>query len=477
MPILIDASSITFNAEPGPQDLGPTNQPSSYDGIKQTITPQNPTAKTSLKIAGDADGYTMAGGYLHAFNHLNGIGQFPYEQADLALYNSGGLTTPPQYGYSFIRMQPIAGIMAGTTASAFVLGAFRLTNGQAIYKGSGGDNVNAYQGADPTTTFYPNYNPAIPTTNSTKFPFAASGSGPIAVALTSDLSANAIPGRYSPVASAPDRANSGFFCGVNSPRSSPVPTPGINAGMQGTDANYYMPWASETKTNFGPALSPLAPQIAVAETNVGNPFRQGYGGGARWVPDGHIHYWGSAGATPSANTPNRFGVKFPTSNYVSISTAVTVNQSPTANPYFGASGAGRLVALSPPSAGVPSNMMMVGGGAAFPSSTVPQRGITRYPTASVTTIADGSPLGPFQAVPSPQIPRHPNRMVAESSSSHLIYYGGISPQQFNQRFTYVLPYASFNTASVSYQGTMWEDAAQPSPAMRYPKTQGFANKV
>ena len=298
MPILIDASSITFNAQPGPQDLGPTNQPSSYDGIKQTITPQNPTALASLKIAGDASGYTMGGGYLHAFNHLNGIGQMPYEQADIALYNSGGLTAPPQYGYNFIRMQPIAGIMAGTTASAFVLGAFRLTNGQAIFKGSGGDNSNAYQSADGTTSFYPNYNSSIPVSNSTKFPFAASGSGPIAVALTTDLSANAIPGRYSPVASAPDRANSGFFSGTNSSRNSPVPTPQINSGMQSTDANYYMPWASETKTNFGPTLSPLAPQISVGETGPGNIYRQGYGGGARWVPSGHIHYWGAAGGTP-----------------------------------------------------------------------------------------------------------------------------------------------------------------------------------
>jgi len=477
MPILIDASSITFNAEPGPQALGPTNQPSSYDGIKQTITPQNPTAKTSLKITGDAAGYTMDGGYLHAFNYLNGIGQFPYEQADLALYNSGGLTVPPQYGYSFIRMQPVAGIMAGTTASAFVLGAFRLTNGQAIFKGSAGDNVNAYQGADTSTTFYPNYDPSIPTTNSTKFPFAASGSGPIAVALTTDLSGEEISGRYSPVASAPDRANSGFYSGTNSSRSSPVPTPQINSGMQQSTANYYMPWASETKTNYGSSLSPLAPQISVGETSPGNALRQGWGGGARWVPNGHIHYWGSAGGTPSVNQINRFGVNFPTSNYVSITTAVTVNQSPSAHPYGGASGAARLIALSPPSAGVPSNMMMVGGGVPTPATTVPQRGITRYPTASVTTIADGSPLGPFQAMPTPQIPRHPNRMVAESSSSHLIYYGGVSPQQFNQRFTYVLPYASFNTASVSYQGTMWEDAAQPSPAMRYPKTQGFSNKV
>ena len=477
MPILIDASSITFNAEPGPQDLGPTNQPSSYDGIKQTITPQNPTAKTSLKIAGDANGYTMGGGYLHAFDYRNGIGSFPYEQADLALYNSGGLTTPPQYGYNFIRMQPIAGIMAGTTASAFVLGAFRLTNGQAFRHGAAGDNINAYQNADSTTSFYPNYNSSIPTTNSTKFPFAASGSGPIAVALTSDLSANAIPGRYSPVASAPDRANSGFFSGTNSSRNSPVPTPQINSGMQETDANYYMPWASETKTNYGSSLSPLAPQIAVGETGTGNPFRQGYGGGARWVPNGHIHFWGSAGATPTNSAINRFGVKFPTSNYVSISTAVTVNQSPSAHPYFGSGQADRLVALSPSSAGVPSNMMMVGGGMGVFSTNLPQRGITRYPTASVTTIADGSPLGPFQAIPSPQIPRHPNDMVAESSSTHLIYYGGNSPQQFNQRFTYVLPYASFNTASVSYKGTMWEDAAQPSPAMRYPKTQGFSNKV
>tara|TARA_S200002703_G_scaffold159772_1_gene174638 strand:+ start:2695 stop:4116 length:1422 start_codon:yes stop_codon:yes gene_type:complete len=473
MPILIDASSITFNAEPGPQDLGPTNQPSSYDGIKQTITPQNPAAKTSLKIAGDATGYTMDGGYLHAFNYLNGVGSFPYEQADLALYNSGGLAAPPQYGLNFVRMQPIASIMAGTTGAAFVLGAFRLTNGQAIFKGSAGDNINAYQGADGTTTFYPNYNSSIPTANSTKFPFAAAGSGPLAVALTTDLSANAIPGRYSPVASAPDRANSGFFSGTNTSRNSPTPQATIATGMAGSDANYYMPWASETKTNYGPSLSPLAPQIGVTDSNL----RQGYGGGARWVPSGHVHYWGSAGGTPSINQINRFGVNFPTSNYVNITTAVTVNQSPTAHPYGGAAGADRLIALSPPSAGVPSNMMMVGGGSGTAATTVPQRGITRYPTASVTTIADGSPLGPFQAIPTPQTPRHPNRMVAESSSSHLIYYGGVAPQQFNQRFTYVLPYASFNTASVSYQGQMWQDAAQPQPSVRYPKVGGFSNKV
>tara|TARA_A100001015_G_scaffold319926_1_gene444540 strand:- start:3458 stop:4891 length:1434 start_codon:yes stop_codon:yes gene_type:complete len=477
MPILIDASSITFSAVPGPQDLGPTNQPSSYDGIKQTITPQNPAAQTSLKIGATPIGYTMDGGYLHAFNYVNGLGSMPYEQADTALYNSGGLTTPPQYGASFIRMQPIAGIMAGTTNSAFVLGAFRLTNGQAIFKGSAGDNINAYQGADSSTTFYPNYNSSIPTTNSTKFPFAASGSGPITVALTTDLSEDAISGRYSPVASAPDRANSGFFSGTNTSRNSSQPTGSIMQGMQTPTANYYMPWASETKTNFGPSINPQAPQIFATDSNTGNALRQGYGGGARWVPSGHVHYWGSAGGTPSVNQINRFGVKFPTSNYTNITTAVTVNQSPQANPYGGASGADRLIALSPPSAGVPSNMMMVGGGVPTPSTTVPQRGITRYPTASVTTIADGSPLGPFQAVPTPQIPRHPNRMVAESSSSHLIYYGGLSPQQFNQRFTYVLPYASFNTASVSYQGTMWEDAAQAVSGIRYPKTQGFSNKV
>jgi len=477
MPILIDASSITFSAVPGPQDLGPTNQPSSYDGIKQTITPQNPAAKTSLKIAAAPTGYTIDGGYLHAFNYLNGLGSMPYEQADTALYNSGGLTTPPQYGYSFVRMQPIAGIMAGTTASAFVLGAFRLTNGQAYYKGSAGDNINAYQSFDPSTSFYPNYDPSIPTVNSTKFPFAASGSGPISVAITTDLSGKVTPGVWSPIASAPDRANSGFYSGTNNSRNSPRTVPQVNTGMQDTDANWYTPWASETKTNYGSSLSPLAPQIAVGETSPGNPLRQGFGGGARWVPSGHVHYWGSAGGGPSINSINRFGIKFPTSNYVNITTAVTVNQSPSAHPYGGSSGSDRLIALSPPSAGVPSNMIMVGGGVPTPATTVPQRGITRYPTASVTTIADGSPLGPFQAIPSPQIPRHPNRMVAESSSSHLIYYGGLSPQQFNQRFTYVLPYASFNTASVSYQGTMWEDAAQPISAIRYPKTQGFSNKV
>lgn len=473
MPILIDGSSITFNAVPGPQALGPTNQPSSYDNIKQTITPQNPTAKTSLKIAGDANGYTMDGGYLHAFNYLNGIGSFPYEQADFALFNSGGLSAPPSYGLSFMRMQPVAGILAGSSTESVVLGAFRLTNGQAFRHGTAGDGVNAYQNADPTTSFYPNYNPAIPVSNSTKFPFAVSGSGPIAIALTTNLSGNVIPGLYSPLASAPDRANSGVAIMTPAPRNSAVTAPQLNPVITGTSANFYMPWASETKTNFGPQITPISPQATAADS----ALRQGYGGGARWVPDGHVHYWGSAGGTPSTNQANRFGVKFPTSNYVSISTAVTVNQAPAAHPYMGTGQADRNIALSPPSAGVPSNMMMVGGGSGVLSTNLPQRGITRYPTASVTTITDGSPLGPIQGFPTPQIPRHPNDMVAESSSSHLIYYGGNSPQQFNQRYTYILPYASFNTASVAYQGALWIGNGQTSPALLYPYTKGFSNKV
>lgn len=475
MPILIDASSITFNAEPGPQALGPTNQPSSYDGIKQTITPQNPTAKTSLKIAGDAAGYTMDGGYLHAFNYFNGVGIFPYEQADLALYNSGGLIAPPSYGTSIVRKQPIVAILAGTTGSAAVLGAFRLTNGQALRHGAAGDNVNAYQNADSTTTFYPNYNASIPTTNSTKFPFAASGSGPITVAITTDLSADAIPGYYSPVASAPDRANSGVVLAYNGSRNTPVPGPTIESIAANGTGNYYMSWASETKTNFHPVLTPLYATAGGAD----NALRQGYQGGARWVPNGEIHYWGSAGGSPWTSQTNRFGVKFPTSNYASITTAVTVNQSPAGGTptYMGTSSADRNIALSPPSAGIPSNMIMVGGGVPTPQPNLPSRGITRYPTASVTTIADGSPLGPFQAIPTPQAPRHPNDMVAESSSTHLIYYGGRSPQQFNQRYTYILPYASFNTASVSFQNALWEDTAQNVPQVRYPYTSGFSNKV
>lgn len=481
MPIYINGNSIHFHATPQtPQvpttppisdgyDIGPTNQPSSLDTIKQTITPQNAAGVQTLSIHGTPGGFHIAGGYLHAFNHLNGIGSFPYEQADVALYNSGGLTNPPQYGLSRTTKQPVTGIISGTGLSAEMLGAFRLTNGQALYKGSANDSVNAYQGADPSTSFYPNYNSSIPTTNSTKFPFAASGSGPISVAITTDLSGNQMPGSPSPIASAPDRANSGLFSMQPGPRLSPRSAAQINAALFSTTNNFYMPWANETKTNFGPQLSPLAPQMGTADS----PLRQGYGGGARWVPNGHIHYWGSAGGTPSSSQPNRFGVNFPTSNYVNISTAVTL----TANPVVVSVG-GRNIALSPPGAGIPSNMMIVGGGMNGVTTSPQRGGITRYPTASATSIGNPSPLSLSAFAPAPQIPRHPDGMVAESGADYLFYYGGFSPNAAYQRFTYRLPYASFNTASITFVPSMFADAtASPAPALAYGRLQGFSNKV
>ena len=482
MPIYVNGNSIHFHATPqvpssspfattanSALDIGPTNQPSSLDTIKQTITPQNAAAVKELSIHGSPDGFHIAGGYLHAFNHLNGIGSFPYEQADIALYNSGGLTNPPQYGLSRITKQPVTAIISSSGATAEMLGAFRLTNGQALYKGSANDSVNAYQGADPTTTFYPNYNPSIPVTNSTKFPVAASGTGPISVALTTDLSGNQMPGQYSPIASAPDRANSGLYSLSPGPRASPRSAPQISPYLTAADKNFYMPWASETKTNFGPQLTPLLPQMITADS----PLRQGFGGGARWVPNGHIHYWGSAGGTPSSSQGNRFGVNYPTSSYVTITTSVTF----TANPLILSVG-GRNIALSPPGAGIPSNMMIVGGGV-NPVVSTPQRGgITRYPTASATSIGNPSPLSLSNFAPVPQTPRHPDGMVAESGADYLFTYGGFSNSAAYQRYTYRLPYASFNTASITFVPTMWADpTASPGPALGFGKLQGFSNKV
>ena len=397
-------------------------------------------------------GWAIGPGYIWATEYAHGVGDEPYEEANIRIYQFAGLTgnsNPAGYGSDGMHYMPIA---ATPGATVTVIGSTYGSNAPQGGFGTGTSSVNAYMAKAGSSTFYPYYNPNFAPRSGQwyKVPLSLTDGAPVS---TSNIISTYLPqpvtytgGKRS--GSAPDKLHAiKTFSNTVVPITSTMPSPSYSPQITYTT----FPFASEIATQLATNIS--LPQWVSAAAPASNGWYYRSSGAWNFYSEGDnsIHMGGGSAVRSTVWGQGGF-VKYPTASVNSVSVAAQLgpqHKTPDGRGMY-ESGVGQDVG---------GGNIFAGGGTyapSPPSTGTNQWAIVKYSTASNTTInapvfTSYRPLAPTpvtfpgSSTSSTMLPHGSPSHIVSGGDSKLYMGGGYNTFSGGQIriVPTITPYASF----------------------------------